>query len=112
MPWMKLDEPAIMVSGVDTKGTNFGKPAYLHFILVAGVLVCTFIPKLGAKRANILFSALNLAWAFRNFGLITRCEGGVCPEKLAGIYIILITSIVILLTSFFPKEPALKAEKE
>src|SRR5690606_35885276 len=94
MPWMKIEDPALVISGVDTTGTRYGKPALAHFVLAACILICTFIPKIWAKRINLLFAALNLAWVIRNFGVIPRCEGGVCPEKLTGIYLLLLAGMI------------------
>ncbi|MCH5597243.1 hypothetical protein [Niabella ginsengisoli] len=108
MPWMRIEDPAITISGVDTAGTRYGKPALTHFILVGLILLCSFIPRVWAKRVNLLFAALNLAWGIRNFGVITRCEGGVCPEKLLGIYLLLLACIVLMITALFPNEPKIK----
>lgn len=105
LPWMRIDDPALTISGIDTTGTNYGKPAYPHFVLIVLFLAGSFINKLWAKRLTILIAALNLAWAFRNFGIIPRCEAGICPERLLGVYLILIGSILVLLTALFPKPP-------
>ena len=105
MPWMRIEDPALTISGVDTTGTRYGKPALTHFILTTLVVICSFIPRIWAKRMNLLFAALNLAWGIRNFGVIPRCEGGVCPEKLWGIYLLLVACIILMITALFPKEP-------
>ncbi|WP_346238871.1 hypothetical protein ABDK00_005480 [Niabella insulamsoli] len=112
MPWMRIETPALTISGVDTAGTRYGKPALTHFVLVALILLFTFVPKIWAKRINLLFAALNLAWAIRNFGVIPRCEAGICPEKMPGIYLVLLASIVLLIAALFPKEPQQKAAEK
>jgi len=84
IPWMRIDDPAITITGVDTTGTNFGKPALNHLILTAFILLFTFVPKMGAKRANLFFAALNLAWAIKNYAVIPRCEGGNLSGKIIG----------------------------
>lgn len=109
MPWMHIEEAGLTISGIDTTGTRYGKPALVHFALSALILVCTFLPKIWAKRINLLFAALNLAWAIRNFGIIPKCEGGICPEKLSGLYLVLMASIIILVAALFPKESQHKA---
>ncbi|HOZ97016.1 MAG TPA: hypothetical protein PKY86_00155 [Niabella sp.] len=108
IPWMRIDDPAITITGVDTTGTNFGKPALNHLILTAFILLFTFVPKMGAKRANLFFAALNLAWAIKNYAVIPRCEGGICPERLLGLHLVLIASIIMMITTLFPKAPPLK----
>jgi len=108
LPWMRIEEPAITVTGMDTSGTRYGKPALVHFVLAAFILACTFINKIGAKRLNLLFAALNLAWAIRNFGVLPKCEGGICPEKLSGLYLVLMAAVILMITVLFPKEPPMK----
>lgn len=102
MPWVHIPSISLTISGVDTEGTRFGKPAYIHFILVAIIIALTFVKRLWAKRFNLFFAALNLAWAIKNFIVISSCEAGECPEKQTGIYLILIASIALLVTTFFP----------
>ena len=101
-PWVIIESKNIVVSGVDATGTNFGKPGYIHFILGSLFLVFHFIPRLWAKRWNLLVVALNIAWAARNFFIITACRAGDCPEKKMGIYLVLIASVLLLLSALFP----------
>lgn len=105
MPWVQLPNGNI-ISGVDTTGTRFGKPAYGHFILTAIVVLLTFLPYITAKRFNVFFGALNLAWAVKNFLIISRCEGGECPQKQTGFYLLLIASILLMFAVLFPKVDA------
>lgn len=102
MPWVHMASANLTVSGVDTSGTRFGKPAYIHFILAGVIVVLTFIKRIWAKRFNLLFAALNLAWAFKNFVVISKCDGGECPERQTGLYLALAASITLLITTFFP----------
>lgn len=110
MPWVYIQAPNLTLSGVDTAGTRYGKPAYNHFILAAVILLLTFIQKIWAKRLNLLFGVLNLAWAIRNFILFSRCEAGECPHWEMGLFLVLLTSLILMLTVLFPKME-LKEEK-
>lgn len=101
-PWVIIESKNITVSGIDASGTNFGKPGYFHFIMTAFFLVFNFVPRLWAKRANLLVTALNLGWAIRNYFLITACAGGECPEKKMGIYMMLLASVLMLVSALFP----------
>ncbi|SDE01901.1 hypothetical protein [Niabella drilacis] len=103
MPWAQIDSIGLTLSGIDTTGTRYGKPAYNHFILTAVILVFTLIARIWAKRLNLLFGVLNLAWAIRNFILFGRCEAGDCPERQIGLYLVLLASVILLLTILFPK---------
>lgn len=101
-PWVFIESKNITVSGIDATGTNFGKPGYFHFIMTAFFLVFNFIPRLWAKRANLLVTALNLGWAIRNYFIISACAGGECPEKKTGIYMMLLASVLMLVSALFP----------
>ena len=102
IPWVYIESKLITVTGVSAEGTNFGKPGYLHFIFSFLFILCTFIPRIGAKRVNLIVTGLNLAWAIRNYFVITACAGGDCPEKQAGLWLALIASVVMLLSALFP----------
>ena len=104
MPWMRIEDPAITISGVDTTGTRYGKPAIAHFVFAAFILIFAFIPRVWTQRINLLFAALNLAWGLRNFILVPSCDGGVCPDRLPGLYLVLLSAIFILVATLFPKE--------
>ena len=50
----------------------------------------------------MIIGALNLAWAIRNYFIISACRGGDCPVKKIGLYIIVLASVVMLVTALFP----------
>lgn len=102
MTWVVVHSRNIVVTGIDTTGTNFGKPAYFHFICIFIFLLFTFTGKLWSARANLIVGALNLAWAIRNFFIITMCRSGECPEKKIAIYLVVFTSVVIMVAALFP----------
>jgi hypothetical protein len=101
-PWVFIEEKNITLSGIDTTGTRFGKPAYLHFVLTFFFIVFTLIQRIWAKRVNLAVTAINIAWALRNFIIIPACQLGDCPIKKSGIWMMLLASALMLLSSFFP----------
>lgn len=111
LPWVYIESKGLTLTGLDTTGTNYGKPSYLHLIFAAFFLAFTLIPRLWAKRVNLLVVALNLAWALRNFFMVASCQGGECPVKKAGLFLSLTASILILLSALFP-DMRLPAEKK
>ena len=102
LPWVIIPSKNILVSGVESTGTNFGKPGYTHFVLSFFFIIFHFIPKLWAKRSNLLVVALNIAWAIRNYFIISMCREGDCPEKQIGLWLVLLASILILIAALFP----------
>ena len=102
MPWVIIHSINSTVTGIDTSGTNFGKPAYFHFIAAFFFLLLTFIPRVWAKRSNLLVTALNIAWAIRNYFIITLCSGGECPEKKLAVYLLIPLSLIMLVSALLP----------
>jgi len=102
-PWVFIESKNIAVSGVQSTGTNFGKPGYFHFFLAIFFIAFNFIPRIWAKRMNLLVGALNIAWAARNYFLISACSGGECPEKKAAFYVVLIASALMLAAALTPQ---------
>lgn len=102
LPWIYIASKELTITGVHSAGTNFGKPAYFHFVFLFFFLVFSLLPKLWAKRANLLVIVFNQAWAIRNFLIIGSCEAGECPEKQLGLYLVLICSLIMTISALFP----------
>jgi len=101
-PWVFIESRGIAISGIDAGGTNYGKPGYFHFFLAAFFLFFHLVPRVWAKRANLAVVALNLGWAVRNFFIITACQGGVCPVKKSGIWLVMLASLCLFAAALFP----------
>lgn len=101
-PWIIIEDRKIVVSGIDAAGTNFGKPAYLHFVFTFFYIVFVFTPRIWAKRINLAIAGVNLAWALRNFIVIPACQAGDCPDKQTGIYLMALASLLMLVAALFP----------
>jgi hypothetical protein len=100
--WVTIPSKNIVVSGVDATGTSFGKPGYFNLLMTFFFIVCTLLSKIWVKRVNLLFTGMNLAWAIRNYFVISACQGGECPEKHAGLFLMLAASLLMLASSLFP----------
>ena len=102
LPWVFIESKNITVTGLESKGTNFGKPAYFHFLLTSVFIILSLTPKIWAKRLNLFIAALNTGWALKNFFFLATCSGGECPVRKAGLWLMLLSVIVMLISSFFP----------
>jgi hypothetical protein len=102
-PWVFIESKNITVTGINSTGTTFGKPGYFHFVLAGLYLILHFIPRLWAKRFNILVSALNIGWAARNYFLISACSGGECPGKKTALYVVIVSSLIMLVAALLPE---------
>ena len=109
MPWSYVAEDNLVFTGMNA-GDNYGKPAILHFVFGAVLILFFLIPKIWAKRTNIFIAAINLAWGIKNFILMGACFMGVCPERKVAIWLVVIVSAFIQLTTFFPNIKVPKQE--
>ena len=101
-PWITVLSRGITITGMNTTGTNFGKPALMNLI-VSGIAAIFFLySSVMAKRANLFFCAFNFAWCIRNFIIVSTCRAGECPEKRFGLYLLMISGFIIMIASLFP----------
>ena len=103
MPWVFIAGNNILITGLDAGATNFGRPGLMNMIFSIVGIVFFAVQKIWAKRTNVFIATINFSWAIRNYILLTTCQAGECPEKRAGLYLLLITTFIILLMTFFPK---------
>ncbi len=110
MPWAYYADVQMTFNGFFSERNIYGKPA--KFLILFGVLsaVLAFLNNLWLKRSALLFSGLNVSYAIKNFLLFGACYRGYCPEKLSGIYMMLISTILLFLTTLFQGGKVEKSE--
>jgi len=102
-PLVIIESKNLTITGWSSTGTNFGLPG--KFIMYIGTLALIFfaLPFVWAKRFNMAFAALLIAWSFRNFMVLSTCQMGECPQKQFALYACIVISIAILIMTFLPK---------
>jgi hypothetical protein len=100
-PWVTIESKNIVVTGLDAKGTSFGKPGLFNLVLCIIFLFLLLINRNWSKRAAFFVSAFNIAWAVRDFVIISTCYAGVCPVKHTALYVLLFSSILITICTLF-----------
>lgn len=101
-PWVIIASKQITVSGVESAGTNFGKPGYINLVMAALFIPLTLIPRVWAKRLNLAVVAVNLAWTARNYFVLGTCSGGECPDRQTGLYLLVLATLLMLVSALFP----------
>ena len=102
-PWIYVQSVQLLIRGMFSNGKhNFGKPGLMNIICSVGAGILFLLPQIWAKRTNIFFCGLNIAWSIRNYILLSRCYSGECPVKKIGLYLLLIASGIMLLMSLMP----------
>lgn len=100
--WTIIKSKNIVITGFDALEVGLGRPGYLHFLLSFFFVLFTFIPRIWAKRFNLVVTALNLAWAIRNWFVVSACSWGECPEKYISLYLLIPASLIMLASALFP----------
>lgn len=100
--WVSVESRNFFVGGFySSESSRYGQPGILHVAFCTIYILLSLLNKVWSIRTAFFVSAFNIAWAARNFTVISACSGGTCPEKHTGLYTILIGSILlIVLTSF------------
>jgi hypothetical protein len=96
-PWLIIQSPHIVISGMNAKGTAYGKPGVLSLFFTGIVFLLSFVPRVWAHRINLVCSAINTGWALRNFILLSACQGGECPQRQPAFYLYLVSSVLLLI---------------
>lgn len=89
-------------TGFYTRDNLLGKPGYVFCFFSIISLIIIFINNPIAKYAGIGVAAVNLAFVIKTFTSFTVCYLGTCPQKLLGIYLLLLFAILLLVGTLFP----------
>jgi hypothetical protein len=81
---------------------KYGKPGKFLVFFAAVILLFIILPRVWAKRTNLFLSAFTVAYAIKSYILFTSCYNAYCPEKKAGIFIMLASTVVMLVACIFP----------
>lgn len=103
LSWTYHADVGKFFTGFYSEKNLYGKPG--KFFIIYAVLAAIFIllPKIWAKRTNLFLSALFMGYAIKTYILYTSCYNAYCPEKQAGIFIMLLSCGLILFASLFPQ---------
>jgi hypothetical protein len=102
MPWTYYADINKTFTGFFSENNAYGKPGkfLIFFAVASGVLI--LLPKLWAKRTHIFLSALFTGYVIKSYILFTSCYNAYCPEKRPGIYLVMLSCLVILIVSVLP----------
>ena len=108
MPWAYYADVHIPTeaqktfTGFVTYQNQYGRPGKLLTLIAVVSFIFMLLPKIWAKRANLFIAALGVGYAIKTYILYTSCYNAYCPEKRAGIFIMIACTVFILVASAFP----------
>lgn len=94
LPWVSIEHKNIVVTGLHAEEIRLGKPGLIHVILSSLFLFFLLLNKVWSLRTAFFISTFNIAWAVRNFVVVSSCSGGECPTKHFALYVILIAPVL------------------
>ncbi len=112
LPWTFHPDLNKTFNGFFSEGGNYGKPGKVFIVLTVLAIFFYIMPKVWAKRWNLLITALTLAYAIKSFILFSGCYRGICPEKKAGLWLMLICSVIMIVMAVFPDTSLSTSDKK
>jgi hypothetical protein len=108
MPWAFYNDPAITdvsqrtFTGFYSYQNYYGKPGKFLCFFAGLSLLLKLLPKVGAKRVDLFLCALGTAYALKAFFEYRGVYGGVVPQTLIGLYLMLGACLLIMVAAIFP----------
>ena len=107
MPWAYYQQIGETFTGFYVtrfkNGTYYGKAGYFISTLALLIFIGMIIPRLWAKRLNLFLAALLFAYCIRTYIVFTSSLFESEVERKFGIFLLLASSLFILVSAAFPK---------
>ncbi len=102
MPWTYHADVQKNFTGFFSQNDAYGKPGkfFVFFSIIAFGLIV--LQKVWAQRIHLFFAGVMFAYAIKTYILYTSCYNAYCPDKKAGIFLMLGLTLVIFASSLFP----------
>lgn len=102
LPWTYHPDLNKNFTGFFTENNVYGKPGNVFVVLSIITIVFFAIQRVWAKRWNMFINALVLSYAIKSFIMYSGCYRGICPDKLAGLWIMLASAVLMMVMALFP----------
>jgi hypothetical protein len=89
----------------------YGRPGKVFIFFAISSLILIFTNKIWAKRTLIFFAALNIGYLLKTYVIFTSCYNTYCPQKQYGLYLVILSSVVLMIVSFFPDLKLVKEDE-
>ncbi|MFM2146653.1 MAG: hypothetical protein RL732_1489 [Bacteroidota bacterium] len=101
--WAWYPDLNMHFTGFYTYKNYYGKPGKLLVILSILSLALFLVPRVWAKRWNLLVNAIAISYAIFSFITFTRCyAASICPQKEAGLFLMMGSAAVMLVMALLP----------
>lgn len=115
MPWTYYQSIQQTFTGFNVvpfpTGNYYGKAGIPISVITGLVLLLMFIPRIWAKRTNLFLAGVLVAYTIRTYIIFTSALFDGEVTKFIGIYLVIILSIVLLVTTLFPNVQTNRSDK-
>ena len=103
LPWTWHADLHKAFTGFYSEQNIYGKPG--KFMVFYGVVsaIMILMNRVWAKRVHLFMAALFLGYAIKSYILFSSCYNAYCPEKQYGLYLMMGSTIAIMIIAVFPK---------
>jgi hypothetical protein len=111
MPWTYHADLQKTFTGFFSEKDAYGKPGkfIVFFCLVAFSLI--LVQKVWAQRVLLFVAGTLMAYSIKTYILYTSCYNAYCPDKKAGIFLLLALSVIIFASALFSDVKVSATEK-
>ena len=102
LPWAFYPDLNKSFTGFFSENNIYGKPAKLLISFAVFNVLAQFVNSVFMKRVNLLLMALGFAYAIKSYIVFAECYKGYCPQKQIGLYLMVVASAILLITSVLP----------
>ena len=111
MPWTYHADLQKSFTGFFSEKDAYGKPGkFITFFCLASFFLI-MAQKIWAQRVLLFVAGTLMAYSIKTYILYTSCYNAYCPDKKAGIYLLLVLSIIIFASALFSDVKISSAEK-
>lgn len=89
-------------TGFYSYNNTYGRPGIAFIVLGIIAIIFYLVPRIWAKRWNVFFCAIILAFAVRTFITFSGCYRGICPERQPGIWVMIVSAALMMVAALLP----------
>ena len=112
MPWTYHADVQKSFTGFFSEKDAYGKPGKFIIFFCVASFALILAQKVWAQRVLLFVTGTLLAYSIKTYILYTSCYNAYCPEKKAGIFLLLACSVIIFGASLFSDVKVAAVEKK
>ena len=112
LPWAYYADLHKSFTGFFSEQNIYGKPGKVFVFIAVCSAILIYLDKIWAKRTLLFFVAVNTGYLIKTYILFTTCYSTICPKKEYGLYLLIFSSILLLIVAILPDLKISDAEEE